>query len=275
MKYKYIAIIAGICLASCSGRPAGERELTLDKAGSGTTVHENNPTANKSEYYTSPPADSKIIREGYLVMEAKDYRSAMEQIKLLVPSLNGYLVKENETTSGDLLQNDLLLRVPSNKFDTLLNSVLKLASQVHSKSIEARDVTEEYVDIEARLKAKQEVEKRYLEILKQARTVEDILKVEEQLRMIREEIEAKEGRMKYLQNQSDYSTLNLILQKKLPVRLHFDFQFKLFNALRGGWRGFLQFAILLVYLWPFLLIGFAGFWFYRNRRKRNHDSNRP
>ena len=70
------------------------------------------------------------------------------------------------------------------------------------KNVSVQDVTEEYLDIEARLKTKKEVEARYIEILKsKTKTVEDVLKAEEQIRIIREEIEAREGRLNYLKNQ--------------------------------------------------------------------------
>ena len=75
--------------------------------------------------------------------------------------------------------------------------------------IYVKDVTEEYTDVVIRLKNKKEAEKRFLEILKQTKTIKEILDVEEHLREIREEIESKEGRLKFLNDQVSYSTINL------------------------------------------------------------------
>ena len=136
----------------------------------------------------------------------------------------------------------------------------------------ARDVTEEFVDIEARLRTKKEVEKRYLEILSKAATIKDILLVEEQLRVIREEIEAREGRLKYLQNQVSYSTINLEMYQKLTFEPGFKFFSKIWKALKGGWKGLLNVLVGLVYIWPLLIIGVGVFIWIRRRISRKKES---
>ena len=74
-------------------------------------------------------------------------------------------------------------------------------------------MTEEFVDLKARLKAKKELEDRYLQLLEQAKNVKEMLEIERELSNIREEIEAKEGRLQYLQNKVTLSTIYINFYK--------------------------------------------------------------
>ncbi len=273
MKKLFIFLFATLFISCGSGnrskiglaeKPVTEKETALtDKSSS---------PENKDLLNT--PEESKIIREGYIFMEVKDYPLAVAQARQVLKRWKGYILKENEQTADYQVQDELVMRVPAASFDSLVNDVIKLAWKVTNKSIEAKDVTEEYVDIEARLRSKREVEKRYIDLLKEAKSVDDILKVEEQLRVIREEIEAREGRLKYLQNQVDYSTLNLTITKKLSTRTSIDFFFRVAEALKGGWRGLLGFIIAFVYIWPFILIiGVTLYLILRRNRKNKAGEN--
>lgn len=99
---------------------------------------------------------------------------------------------------------------------------------------------------------------RYYDILKQAKTVEDILKVEENIRVIREEIEAAEGRLKYLNDRTSYSTINLYVwqeqhEKWIP-RNQKPFVDRLEKALDSGWKAFVSILVAVFYIWPFLVV---------------------
>jgi len=93
-------------------------------------------------------------------------------------------------------------------------------------------------------------------ILKRANTIKDILAVENQLRIIREEIEATEGRLRYLDNRTSYSTINLTFYERTGriIRSRTGFFSKLSKAFRMGWQGLLMFIVGLGYIWPILLV---------------------
>ena len=118
------------------------------------------------------------------------------------------------------------------------------------------DVSAEFVDITARLKTKKEVEKRYIDLLQKAVKVTDILEVEEQLRVIREEIEAKEGQLKLLNDQVADSTVNLNFHQNFEYTPQDEPGFfgRMGHAFGNGWKGFLSFLIGLAYVWPLWLI---------------------
>jgi hypothetical protein len=151
----------------------------------------------------------------------------------------------------------------------LVEDITRVAFKVDNKNITLNDVTEEFIDVEARLKTNKEVERRYLEILDKATTVQDILLVEQQLKIIREEIEAKEGRLKYLQSQVSLSTLNLEIHQDLASKPGFKFFSKLADAIKGGWKGLLNLVVGLIYIWPIVLVCvIIIFWLIRRRRRK-------
>jgi hypothetical protein len=139
------------------------------------------------------------------------------------------------------------------------------------RNVTAEDVTDQFVDTETRLKAKKEVELRYLAILKQANKVADILEVEDKLRVIQEEIESVEGRLKLLKDRVSYSTITLIVYQKLDYRPEPEIGFlsKLKEAFVNGWRGFVTFILGVMHFWPFVIIaGVALPYVYRRLQRK-------
>lgn len=208
---------------------------------------------------------NKIIKTADTKFQVKDMDDTRKTILSLVKKSNGYISSEFQTTNSYQIENTMVIRIKSDGFDNLVDEILKQSIYTDSKKITAADVTEEYVDLAARLKSKKEVEKQYAEILKKAYSIYDILQVEQQLRMIREEIDAFEGRLKYLDDRVDYSTINLNFYEKLdfvcsPSR-ESGFFYKMGKAFSGGWNVVLNIFIGLVYLWPFLLGIMIGLFF--------------
>jgi galactokinase/mevalonate kinase-like predicted kinase len=149
--------------------------------------------------------------------------------------------------------NTIVVRIPAQNFDSVINTLEGEAEKFESKTINTDDVTEEFIDIQKRLENKKKVEEQYLEYLKQAHTIPDILEVNEHIRVIREEIDAKEGRLKYLSNQVGFSTITLYIHQDFNT-VSYGFFHKVGEALGGGWDGFLMFIVGLIYLWPLLLL---------------------
>ncbi len=231
----------------------------------------------KNNLPASPPTtkqiEQKLIKTGYVNIEVENYKATRGKIIAAVRQNKGYISSDNEENSSYRTGSSMIIRVPKQNFDTLLNSITVLAKRVESKQVSLKDVTEEFVDIQARLKNKKQVEARYVEILKKAKTIKDILQVEEHLRKLREEIEAKEGRLKYLQSQVSYSTIHLQVYQKYTSSVYKPTFFgQLGDAVVGGWEGLKSFIIGLIYIWPFLLIFALIFWLVRKwirKRKAN------
>ncbi len=172
----------------------------------------------------------------------------------------------------------MIIRVMNKVFDLMVNNVAGIAAHVNSKNSSAEDVTAQFVDIQSRLKSKKEIEKRYIVILQKANKVSDILEIEQKLGEIREEIEAKEGELKYVADQVDDSTINLTVQQNFeynPVNKP-GFFGRLGTAFGNVWNGFLGVVIDLVYLWSLVLIIAVGTYFFMKfiLKKRKKTKNR-
>ncbi len=217
-----------------------------------------------------PPAEiieRKLIRNGSLEFQTEEVKKTKTEIEKICKELNAYISSESENNLGERLQYNQVIRVPANQFDALVARLEPLALKIENKNISTEDVTEQFIDVEARLKTKKELEARYREILKQAKTVEEIVSIESQIANVRSEIESMEGRLNFLKNQVAFSTLNVTYYETIGI--DFGFASKLVQSLKGGWDNLLAFIIFLVNLWPFVL-GLAAltFWFWNKRRKR-------
>lgn len=151
----------------------------------------------------------------------------------------------------------------------MLREILLLGKDVDNLAVQVQDVTEEYIDAEARLKNKRELEARYRELLKQAKTISDILAIESNLNQVRSDIESIEGRLNYLKNQVSFGTIQLrYYQHKEKEDGFFA---KVGPAISNGWSSLLKFLIGLLHIWPFLLLAALGFWVVRRMTKRSGE----
>ncbi|MBN2433275.1 MAG: DUF4349 domain-containing protein [Acidobacteria bacterium] len=282
MKRKLFLLISGIILLAGCGQfaPADRAEKPAPQpameqtAGAPPGSGQSAPDVVHAANLDSAAITQKIIRNASLRLQVENYDASHAKIVDLVARRGGYIAAENENRRQHVIENQMTLRVPAESLDPLIEELQHLALYVHSKNITATDVTEEFVDLEARLRTKREVAARYEDILRQARTVPDILKVEAELRQVREEIESAEGRLRYLNHRVSFSTVNLSVYEQLsadspPGR---DFFSLLKDALAGGWEGLQWIIIGLLYLWPLWLFILVICWLIIRliRRRRQH-----
>lgn len=225
----------------------------------------------------TPPSNitRKIIKDGRMEIRVKKLEQGKILIDSLVKKFLGYYAEEtfnNQDYSNDFA---LKIRIPSDKFELFIAQAESSIGELIFKSVSSRDVTEEFIDLETRLKNKKNYLNRYGELLKKATSVKDILEIEEKTRVIEEEIESTEGRLKYLNNQVDFSTLELRITKKndynfIPQK-EGDFFDRLKFSLAKGWYGLVTFTLFVIRLWPFWIIVSLIYYLIRKilrRRKR-------
>ncbi|WP_103071054.1 DUF4349 domain-containing protein [Aquimarina sediminis] len=215
----------------------------------------------------------KIIKNGNCRLKVKNVEEATSLAKKIASKYKGYISDERFTNTNYTKENRFTIRVPQDLFDTVLDSICSFAEFVDHKNISTIDVTEEYMDISSRLKTKFEVKERYETILRtKAKTVEDILKAEEKLSQLQEEIESAQGRLKYLSNRVSYSTIQVdmyqtIIPKEEPVGYKPGFLDKAEEGLSFGWSVIENLTLLLFYIWPLLILGVAIFVYFKWIRK--------
>jgi hypothetical protein len=213
--------------------------------------------------------ERKIIKNGSITFETFNAKETRALIMKGVSEAKGYISSDNIFDYGQRREHNITIRVPSEKFDLLVEELSASAARLDRKEIGATDVTEEFIDVEARIKTKKELETRFKELLKQAKSVQEILEVEKEIGKLRTEIESIEGRFRYLKDRVAFSTLNVVFYEKTSQP--FGFATKIGEGLKSGWTSLLWFLLGLVHIWPFVLaLAVGGFYFrrhYKNKRK--------
>ena len=269
MKQLVRIILIAFLVASCAPKSAEQIDaMMLSKIDK---KEASQPLKNTAE---SDVIKKKIIKDGRLGMDVRNLSASKTNIDTIVRNLGGYYDNESLSNNDYATAYNLKIRIPSDKFEILIEKIESGEGEVSYKEIDARDVTEEFIDLETRLGNKQKYLTRYQELLRNAKNIKEILDIEEKIRVLEEEIESTTGRLKYLNDQVNYSTLELnISQKKAfkytpPFRQNF-FE-KLKQSLSRGWYGFVDLFFFLLSNWAVLILLAVLIWLwikYRKRRK--------
>ncbi|MBQ4803374.1 DUF4349 domain-containing protein [Aquimarina sp. MMG015] len=215
----------------------------------------------------------KIIKNASCRIKVGSVEEVTTLSKNIAAKYNGYVSDERFTNTNYSKENRFTIRIPQDKFDEVLDSICALAEFVDHKNISTVDVTEEYIDINSRLKTKLEVKQRYETILRtKAKNVEDILLTEDKLRELQEEIDAAKGRLKYMSNKVSFSTIQLdmyetVLPKDEPKKYVKSFVDRAEDGLSFGWNLLQHLFLVLFYVWPLLLLGVLILIYYKWIRK--------
>jgi len=190
-------------------------------AGYGSAPQTDTYSKTVSQSYTESSElnsnDRKIVKNGNANIEVENFDSSISKIKELAIAYEGYVTNSNMWTSDtETKSGNITIKIPEKRFEEFGDSLVQIG-KVKSKETSARDVTEEYIDLQARLKNLKNQEKRYTELLDMAKDVQDVLAIEVQLGRIRGEIESYEGRIKYLENTTTFGTfyINLYEPEKI------------------------------------------------------------
>ena len=226
--------------------------------------------ANAEENVAEENIEQKIIKTGDIRFETNDLEKTYSKMTTAVKKYNAIVQNDTEGKDYGSVFRKIIVRVPSKNFDLFLSDISKGVAYFDNKEISSQDVTEEYIDIDARLKAKKVLESRYLELLKKANKVTEMLEIEKQLSAIREEIEAKEGQLRYMQSQISMSTITIEFYKTVANEggATISYGSKIWNAIKSGFNGISSFFIGLLSIWPFLIVLATAIYFIRKRFKK-------
>lgn len=163
--------------------------------------------------------NKKLMYKANIVMEIQDYGKAQSEVRNTVTLSGGYIVNFSETQSSSEKGGTFIVKVPANDFSSFLNRLENIAHENLQRSIEGQDVTEEYVDLESRLKAKQIMEEQYVAFMKKATKTADLVAFANELERIQSEIEQMKGRMRYIDQNVSYSTVEIRLYETPQKRM--------------------------------------------------------
>ncbi|HEV7903668.1 MAG TPA: DUF4349 domain-containing protein [Pyrinomonadaceae bacterium] len=175
--------------------------------------------ASQSQASQQVAVERKIIRDADINLEVAAPAEGQRRLGTIAEAHGGFVVTSESRMQDDHSRDSQLveiatvqLRVPASHFDAVLEEIRAIGTRVRSVKQTGKDVTEEFIDLDARLRTQRALEAQFLEIMKSAGEVSDALEVQTQLAAVRTEIERVEGRRRFLENQAALSTINVTLQ---------------------------------------------------------------
>jgi hypothetical protein len=239
------------------------------------------PMALADKPTPSPPnggevnVSQQIIKNGRLRFETNDLNATADKVQDAVKKYGGQVQTDNEATDNYSLSRTIILRIPAANFETFINQISNGVNHFDVKEISSDDVTEEYIDVDARVKAKKVLEARYFELLKKANKVTEMLEIEKQISALREEIESQEGRLRYIKSRVAMSTIHIEFYKNIESGggTTVSYGSKMGNAIKSGFNSLSTFLLQLLNIWPFILIFVIVFIIIRKKIKKKRNNN--
>ena len=205
-----VVIVSGCSASSTSNEKASP---PTNSPSAGTPRAAPGGAADQGAGGVSQVSDQRlIVRTADIYLIVHNVSGARDQIAAMAENLTGFVVTSSVRGEGQDSTGSISIRVPDDQFDSTLSALRKLAIRVDSESTNAQDVTEQYTDLQARLKNAQATEAQYVNILGQAKTVDDTLKVYQALTQIRQTIEQLQGQIQYLERTTSMSLINVQLR---------------------------------------------------------------
>jgi hypothetical protein len=238
-------------------------KFAADTTTSGALDVGNTDDKEKTSKQQSPPQanidwDKKIIKTANVQLEVKDLKKYTDNIHKLARQYGGYLAAEQQNELNGRNELTLSIKVPVAQFDGLMEQVSQDSEKLISKTISTQDVTDEYVDTKSRLQTKDQMRLKYLDFMKNAKNMKEVLEVQKEINDLQAEIESGAGRINYLSHQSAFSTINITASQILPgynpTPDNPSFFTRTITAFKGGFTVIADLFVGLISIWPMLLL---------------------
>lgn len=263
-----IMVVAGCSHAPSPGAASPPQQPSV--AGRSAQVQETTTSVLPSM------AERKIARTGTIGLLVDEVNSARDSIVQLASRLGGYIVSTSFSGRDGDYAGSISLRIPNEKFDEAVTELRTLAVRIASENIAAKDVTEEYVDLQSRLRNAQATERQYLELLDKANDVDSTLKVYDRLKQVGAEIEQIKGRIQYLDQTSAMSIITVQLNPVATAKPVVRSGWNAIEQLKSATRAFVV-AIQVIGTIAIYAAMFSPIWgtplavvYFRNRRKKSN-----
>lgn len=254
--YFFVALLLFVSISCQSGMDAEEAESSV---------------ASLDLAPPPSPSNRKIIREATIRFQVKDLTASSNKVEALAVKYGANITNSQNYNQEESIEASYTIKVAPEKLNALLTAIQAESIFLDNKTVSAEDVTLQYVDVEARIKTKQAVKQKYLELLTKTTKVQEILAIEVELQKVQEELESVQAQMKALQQQTNYSSINLTMYQLVPASYsdRTSFSTRIISALSGGWHLFKNLLIGLIYVWPVIIlvvVAILGLRWYKNRR---------
>lgn len=268
---------AGMTAAAPTAAPAAEAPGAPAMSGGASALEGYNSGSNVPAKQTDAQAPERlVIKTADISLQVASARDAEAQLRALVGQLGGYVVKVETTGADEQMASRVIFRVPAERFEQALTGAQGLAQKVLARTVGGDDVTEEFVDLDSRLRNLEATRDRLLAFLQKAESVEDALKVNDSLTQIQGEIEQIQGRRQFLQRSAALATISVYLSPVPTTPILAEDGWQPIVVARGALHDLLAFGqglanlaiVVLVWLPVWLPLLLAALWFGRRRRRR-------
>jgi len=189
------------------GQPAPGAAGTADSATGFSANAGNAPDKGIPTVVVS--GDRNLILTAKIDMRSKDPWATSDRAQAIASGLGGDVLNLSQSGTADSRSASLTIRVPSSRFGDALQALKSLDGEIQTSGVSAQDVTDQFVDLQARLTAKQAEEQRYIAILNRANTIDEILKVDASLGSVRTQIEQLTAQINSIKNRTEFSTISM------------------------------------------------------------------
>lgn len=248
MKLFLPGLVILLVLAACSSETGSKDDgnRAAYHASSGQTAGGLEPLSGSDA--ATAPREQYLIYTGTMTIKTSRFEETIAAIFDSLTTAGGYMVSQEDKSDANSRSSTIEVRVPAEHFFTWIEGVEQLPNIKLSKSIKAEDVSEEYVDLVARLEAKQLVIEKYKEYMQMATTADDLIRYTNELAELQEELEAVQARIRYLQNRVAYSTITIKVTEEVSRSFFRELQVgsQFVEAFELGISGFFSVLTFLI-----------------------------
>lgn len=279
-KARMLAIFAAVAVVLVASFLAGafftqygldERYQTGFETRPAVAPESGQPSSKGSDFTTNQ--ERLVIYNGYVSIETGNLIGTLDKIRSLAERYGGYVAGTSRSTFGNQATADITIRIPQDKFRTSIQEI-ETYGKVLDERTTSEDVTERYIDLKARLKNLQIEEQSLSELLTKAKTVDEILRVEQELARVRGEIDSLQGQINYIERNVAMSLITVNLREPpppfTPPGMDWSETFEI--ALRGLFGVIRGLIVLVVSLLPLaLLIGIPAYYITRRKKAKTQS----
>lgn len=277
MKYFLVALIAMMAFACQKGLEnktegiQNETEKQQEQVLADSVKIGNYKGAPSVPQPGSPEWDRKIIKIANVSLELKDYHSFNNNIHQNLRSFGAYVAQEQQAQTEGEISNNVTIKVPVDQFENVMNylSVVDKHAKVLDKQITSEDVSTQVVDTKSRIETKKRLRDKYFELMNNSKKMDDVIRVQNEISSITEDIEAASSKVQYMTHQSAYSTINLKYFQVLNAAKIDDASPTFFTSFAESFKRGASFIgellLFFVSIWP-LLIGGAVAWYFIRKK---------
>lgn len=257
----WIAVGAALLISSCGAKKSNEPFIATSETA--TVPVAGNATADSN-------SSMHMIRSAEVRMQVDSLKKVRRVLSTLLIKHKGYLSQEHEERYSGTAETRMEIRIPQQSLSLFIDELCASAKFVERKEMKADDAGLEFTDLRARLKAREQLEERYLQLLQRAGKVSEMIEVEQQLNQVRTDIETLQGRLNYISNKVAMATLTVSMYEVVAVTdaPGRSFLSRAAENFTGSFHLLTEALLFAIALWPLLLVPAITLLIVRLRKKK-------